>query len=78
MISKSFGAAFTTFYRLVGPYKASSAPAIVKTELWDTITRRGILGNVAMGVIPMVFYLTLNAVAYLLGIVWVLLGGRVE
>ncbi|KAG7096033.1 hypothetical protein E1B28_006714 [Marasmius oreades] len=78
LVCYCFGAAFTTFYRLVGPYKTASAPTIVKTELWDTITRRGILGNVVMGVIPMVFYLTLNAVAYLLGIVWVLLGGRVE
>ncbi|KAK1220425.1 hypothetical protein PQX77_016806 [Marasmius sp. AFHP31] len=78
LVCYCFGAAFTTFYRLVGPYKAASAPAIVKTELWDTVTRRGIIGNVIMGVIPMVFYLTLNAVAYLLGIAWVLLGGRVE
>ncbi|KAG7088525.1 hypothetical protein E1B28_012508 [Marasmius oreades] len=78
LVCYCFGAAFTTFYRLVGPYKTATAPTIVKTELWETITRRGILGNVVMGVIPMVFYLTLNAVAYLLEIVWVLLGGQVE
>ncbi|TFK45983.1 FAD/NAD(P)-binding domain-containing protein [Heliocybe sulcata] len=59
-----FGAAFVPFYRLVGPYKSAAAPAIIKTELWDTITRRGILGNVAMGLIPMVFYLTLNCMAW--------------
>lgn len=50
----SFGAAFPTFYRLVGPFKSSTAPGIVKTELWDTIKRRGVLGNLFMGVIPMV------------------------
>lgn len=61
----SFGAAFVTFYRLVGPFRSDSAPAIIKTELWDTITRRGILGNLLMGVIPMLFYFTLNACAYL-------------
>ena len=63
---RSFGAAFTTFYRLVGPFRSSSAPEIIKTELWDTITRRGILGNVLMGVIPMVFYSYLNLIALLL------------
>jgi dimethylaniline monooxygenase (N-oxide forming) len=50
----SFGAAFPTFYRLVGPYKSDKAAGIVRTELWDTIKRRGVVGNVFMGVIPMV------------------------
>jgi len=50
----SFGAAFPTFYRLVGPYRSSQAEGIVKTELWDTIKRRGVIGNIFMGVIPMV------------------------
>jgi dimethylaniline monooxygenase (N-oxide forming) len=50
----SFGAAFPTFYRLVGPYKSPKAEEIVKTELWDTIKRRGVIGNIFMGVIPMV------------------------
>lgn len=50
----SFGAAFPTFYRLTGPYRSDVAPGIVKTELWETITRRGLLGNLFMGVIPMV------------------------
>jgi dimethylaniline monooxygenase (N-oxide forming) len=50
----SFGAAFPTFYRLVGPYRSPQAEKIVKTELWDTIKRRGVIGNIFMGVIPMV------------------------
>jgi dimethylaniline monooxygenase (N-oxide forming) len=50
----SFGAAFPTFYRLTGPYKSDKAPGIVKTELYETIQRRGVLGNLFMGVIPMV------------------------
>ncbi|KAI0792844.1 FAD/NAD-P-binding domain-containing protein [Abortiporus biennis] len=61
-----FGAAFTTFYRLVGPYRSSKAPEIIKTELWDTITRRGILGNLLMGLIPMMFYSYLNLTAFVL------------
>jgi hypothetical protein len=52
----SFGAAFPTFYRLIGPYRSSQAEKIVKTELWDTIKRRGVIGNIFMGVIPMVRY----------------------
>ncbi|EPQ58604.1 dimethylaniline monooxygenase [Gloeophyllum trabeum ATCC 11539] len=59
-----FGAAFIPFYRLVGPYKSPVAPMIIKTELWDTITRRGLIGNVMMGLIPMVFYLMLNTGAW--------------
>ncbi|KAF5390335.1 hypothetical protein D9757_002786 [Collybiopsis confluens] len=78
LICYCFGAAFTTFYRLVGPYKVASAPAIIKGELWDTITRRGLIGNLVMGVIPMIFYLTLNTIAFILGILWIMVGGRVE
>ncbi|KAJ3474853.1 hypothetical protein NLI96_g12218 [Meripilus lineatus] len=66
LVCYCFGAAFTTFYRLVGPFRSSSAPEIIKTELWDTITRRGVLGNVLMGVIPMIFYSYLNLIALLL------------
>lgn len=39
------------------------APIVVKTEIWETITRRGVLGNLLMGIIPMLFYLWLNALA---------------
>ncbi|KDQ59577.1 hypothetical protein JAAARDRAFT_77653 [Jaapia argillacea MUCL 33604] len=61
-----FGAAFTPFYRLVGPFRSKVAPQVIKTELWDTITRRGVMGNLIMGVIPMVFYLTVNGLAFVL------------
>lgn len=71
----SFGAAFTTFYRLTGPFKSVDAPEIIKTEIWDTITRRGLLGNLLMGLIPMVFYLTLNSIAYGLDLLSQLIGG---
>lgn len=88
----SFGAAFTSFYRLVGPYKSNDVVPVIKTELWETITRRGILGkfiafamfvhklmvsagNLLMGVIPMVFYLAVNAAAYATEKIWTLCGG---
>ncbi|KAJ6500541.1 FAD/NAD(P)-binding domain-containing protein [Mycena sanguinolenta] len=77
LVCYCFGAAFTTFYRLVGPYASPLAPQICKTELWDTITRRGLLGNLIMGLIPMVFYLGVNALA--LGLELLLtLGGLVR
>jgi len=63
---QSFGAAFTSFYRLVGPFCSDVAPHVIKTEIWDTITRRGIIGNVIMGIIPMSFYATLNLLAWVL------------
>ncbi|KAF8894502.1 FAD/NAD(P)-binding domain-containing protein [Infundibulicybe gibba] len=66
LVCYCFGAAFTPFFRLVGPFRSTVAPRIITTELWETVTRRGILGNIFMGLIPMVFYLTLNAIAYIL------------
>lgn len=69
--SLSFGASFPTFYRLTGPYKSDVAPQIVKTEICDTIARRGVAGNIFMGVIPMVFYAWINLMAYLAETVWV-------
>lgn len=70
---ESFGAAFTSFYRLVGPFRSDAAPRVIKTEIWDTITRRGFMGNLMMGVIPMAFYAALNLTAWtiehLLGLV---------
>ena len=64
MVVRSLGASFTSFYRLVGPFRSRTAPEVVKTEIWDTIVRRGILGNIVMGLIPMVFYLSLNIAVY--------------
>ena len=68
---QSFGAAFTGFYRLVGPFKTHKVVPVIKTELWDTITRRGVLGNVLMGVIPMLFYSMLNLCVFVFEKVWV-------
>ncbi|OCK80033.1 dimethylaniline monooxygenase [Lepidopterella palustris CBS 459.81] len=61
-----FGASFVTFYRLVGPFESPDAPLISTTELQETIMRRGIIGNLLFGVVPMLFYGILNAVAYFL------------
>lgn len=61
-----FGASFVTFYRLVGPFRSESAPEIAKTELAETITRRGVLGNLFFGVIPMIFYGMINGTALVL------------
>ncbi|KAL6708962.1 hypothetical protein ACN47E_002089 [Coniothyrium glycines] len=62
----SFGASFVTLYRLLGPFRSAAAPGIAKTELWETITRRGVLGNLFFGVLPMLFYGFINGMAYLL------------
>lgn len=40
-----FSAAFTSHYRLLGPFKSDKAPEVVRTEIWETVTRRGLLGN---------------------------------
>ena len=61
-----FGASFVTFYRLLGPFKSPVAPQIARTELEETIRRRGIIGNIFFGLIPMLFYGLLNAVAFAL------------
>lgn len=61
-----FSAAFPTHYRLTGPFYDPKAVDILNTEILETITRRGIGGNLMMGVIPMAFYAWVNAVAYLL------------
>ena len=50
------------------------APAVIKTELWDTITRRGILGNLLMGLIPMLFYGWLNLLAFFMEKTWTIFG----
>jgi len=76
LLCYSFGAAFTTFYRLVGPYRSARAPEVIKTELWDTVTRRGIMGNVLMGLVPMAFYLAVNATAYIAELIWRVMGGQ--
>lgn len=43
-----FAAAFPTLYRLEGPFKDEGADEIVRTEIWDTVKRRGVIGNIMM------------------------------
>jgi hypothetical protein len=51
----SLGAAFGPFYRLTGPFAAPNQMSeIVETELWETITRRGLAGNLFMGIVSLV------------------------
>ncbi|KAK4054707.1 hypothetical protein OIV83_000631 [Microbotryomycetes sp. JL201] len=66
-----FGASFVPFYRLTGPFAEPDEMAhIVKTELWSTIKRRGLVGNLTMGLIPMLFYAIINGIAFGLEAVW--------
>ena len=74
LLAYCFGASFVTFNRLVGPFQSPVAPQIAKTELIQTIRRRGIAGNFFFGVVPMVFYGMLNLTAYLLELVGLLPG----
>lgn len=60
------------FYRLLGPYAHPGAAHTAKTEIWDTITRRGVGGNLAMGIIPMVWYGFVSAFALVLEQAWLL------
>lgn len=66
LLTYCFGASFVTFYRLIGPFESPVAPEIARTELAETIMRRGILGNLFFGLIPMLFYGFVNSVAFLL------------
>ncbi|KAM0756380.1 hypothetical protein T439DRAFT_308852 [Meredithblackwellia eburnea MCA 4105] len=67
LVCYCFGAAFTVFYRLEGPFAAPEMmKEIVENELWETITRRGVAGNLFMGVIPMAFYCFVNLIAFIL------------
>lgn len=60
------GASFVTFYRLLGPFASPLAPEIATGELMDTIKRRGLLGNLFFGIIPMAFYGVVNGIAWML------------
>ncbi|EJU05748.1 FAD/NADP-binding domain-containing protein [Dacryopinax primogenitus] len=68
-----FGAAFVSYYRLLGPFPSPKAPEIARTELWETIVRRGVGGNLFMGLIPMVFYGCVSCTAWTIESVWRLL-----
>ncbi|BFZ61604.1 hypothetical protein YB2330_002676 [Saitoella coloradoensis] len=81
LLTYCFGAAFTTLYRLVGPWKDPDAAEIAKGELWETIKRRGVIGNMMWGVLPMMFYGILNGVALLVEMVihvWRAVNGKIE
>ena len=38
-----FSASFTSHYRLIGPFRSTKAPEVVRTEIWDTVQRRGLI-----------------------------------
>ncbi|GAA6013204.1 hypothetical protein JCM11491_005214 [Sporobolomyces phaffii] len=71
-----FSASFTSHYRLCpsSPFYSDKMVAVETTEIWDTIQRRGVVGNVFMGVIPMAFYGLVNLAALMLELVWIALG----
>jgi len=73
LVAYCFGAAFTPFYRLVGPFRSEAAPEIIKTEIWEVICRRGLIGNLFMGLIPMIFYGLVSGLALLLETMWLAL-----
>ncbi|KAF2841817.1 dimethylaniline monooxygenase [Patellaria atrata CBS 101060] len=66
LLTYCFGASFVTFYRLTGPFESPDAPKVASSELAETIIRRGIIGNILFGLIPMLFYGVINAVVYIL------------
>ena len=66
VLAYCFGASFVTFYRLLGPFRWSGAGKVAGTELMETVKRRGLIGNLFFGVIPMMFYGMINAVALML------------
>ncbi|KAF9514503.1 hypothetical protein BS47DRAFT_1328903 [Hydnum rufescens UP504] len=78
LICYCFGAAFTPFYRLQPPYQTPSAPQIVKAEIWETIARRGIFGNLFMAIIPMAGYAIVNLLALVLEGIWIVAGKALE
>ncbi|KAJ3016029.1 hypothetical protein HKX48_004247 [Thoreauomyces humboldtii] len=53
-------AAFNPLFRLVGPFRWKGAEEVVLGELWETVARRGVLGNAFMTVLPMVTYGVIN------------------
>lgn len=56
-----FSAAFTSHYRLLGPFRSDKAPQVVKTEIWETVTRRGLLGNLYVHGLFLSLYSALRA-----------------
>ncbi|GAA5910241.1 uncharacterized protein JCM6883_001123 [Sporobolomyces salmoneus] len=71
-----FSASFTSHYRLLpsSPFYSKEMVEVETGELYDTVKRRGLLGNVSMGLVPMVFYGLVNLAAFALEILWIALG----
>jgi dimethylaniline monooxygenase (N-oxide forming) len=61
-----FSASFTSHYRLLpsSPFYSEEMVEVERTEIWDTIRRRGVIGNIWMGFLPMLGYGFVN-VSYL-------------
>ena len=62
----AMSASFNTCFRLVGPYAWDGAADVMRGEIWETVTRRGAIGNIVMGALPMVFYGLVNLSVWLL------------
>lgn len=67
LFTYAFGASFVAFYRLTGPFRFEGVQEVVEGELLhETVLRRGILGNLFFGLIPMLFYAVINGAACVL------------
>jgi dimethylaniline monooxygenase (N-oxide forming) len=64
-LAYAMAASFNTCFRLVGPFAFPEAPDIVLGELFETVTRRGVYGNVVMSFIPMCFYALANFMLFI-------------
>jgi len=64
-LAYAMAASFNTCFRLVGPFAFPGASEIVLGELFETVTRRGLYGNVVMGLIPMLWYSWVNLILFL-------------
>ncbi|KAE8443713.1 hypothetical protein EG329_001485 [Mollisiaceae sp. DMI_Dod_QoI] len=66
LLAYCFGGSFVSFYRLIGPFKEKDLmKELVEGELWDTVKRKGLLGNFLFGLLPMIVFGLLNGVAWL-------------
>jgi dimethylaniline monooxygenase (N-oxide forming) len=62
-----FGASYVSVYRLTGPFKKKETmKPIVEGELLNTVKRRGLVGNFFFGLMPLVLFGMLNALALVL------------
>jgi dimethylaniline monooxygenase (N-oxide forming) len=68
LLAYGFGASFVSFYRLTGPFsqEREMMKGVVEGELLDTVRKKGWIGNVLFGLVPMVCFWVVN------GVVWVL------